>query len=180
LHEKGFDSAWKEYRLKMLAYLKDECDDEERDEYLSKIQTEDFHWNWFNKSTCYNTEEYKWFFLKSGDSVEAACLIFFPKKSALNDNSIFYVEFIAVAPWNRFTPLEKKRYNGVGKKLLQAVIKYSAATLGYTYGFCLHSLPQAQGFYEHIGMIHIDALDKSPLQYYEIDDNNSMRFAGVL
>ena len=41
------DQAWKEYRLKMLTYLKDECDDEERDEYLSKIQTEDFHWNWF-------------------------------------------------------------------------------------------------------------------------------------
>jgi len=174
------DQEWKEYRVKMLAHLKDECTEEERDEYLSKIQIEDFHWNWFNKSRCYSTEEYKWFFLKTGDSVEAACLIYFPKRSALSDDNIFYVEFIAVAPWNRLTPLEKKRYKGVGKKLLQAVIKYSAATLGYKYGFCLHSLPQAKGFYEHIGMIHIDALDKAPLEYYEIDDNRSMIFAGVL
>lgn len=174
------DQEWSEYRLKMFEHLKNECNDETREEFLSKIQIEDSHWNWFNKSRCYSTEEYKWFFLKTSHDVEAACLIYFPKESALNQDDIFYIEFIAVAPWNRLTPLEEKRYNKVGKKLLQAVIKYSTATLGYRYGFCLHSLPQAKGFYEHIGMIHIDKLDKAQLQYYEIDDNNSMRFLEVL
>ncbi|MGP3141738.1 GNAT family N-acetyltransferase [Serratia nevei] len=173
------DKGWKEYRARILTHIKENCNnDEERNEILSKIQTEDYHWNWFSKSVNYHEDEYKWFFLRTDNHVEAACLIYFPKKSVFSDGNIFYVEFIAVAPWNRFTPLEEKRFKGVGKMLLQAVIKYVTRNLGYQYGFCLHSLPQAQGFYEHIGMQHVDALDKKTLFYYEIDNASAMRFVG--
>ncbi|EKN6274144.1 TPA: hypothetical protein ACVH97_003535 [Yersinia enterocolitica] len=174
------DQSWREYRVRVLEHIKDNCNEEETQDWLSKIQTEDYHWQWISKSMQYDTDEYKWFFLKTKENIEAACLIYFPKKSALNDNDIFYVEFIAVAPWNRFSPLEKKRYNSIGKKLLQEIIKYSTSTLGYQYAFCLHSLPQAQGFYEYIGMVHIDKLDKRPLQYYEIDNDQSMKFVGLV
>ena len=179
------DNKWKEYRVRILTFLKENCDEEQRNDLLSKIQFEDYHWEWFGKSLRHRKEEYKWFFLSTETSVEAACLIYFPKPSALDESDIFYVEFIAVAPWNRFSPLEEKRFNGVGKKLLKSAIKYLTESLGYQYGFCLHSLPQAQGFYEHIGMIHIEKLDKledpecDPLYYYEIDHKNSMKFVGI-
>lgn len=172
------DKDWKEYRTRILTHLKENCDDAERNEILPKIQTGDYHWSWFSKSLNYHDDEYKWFFLRTDSAVEAACLIYFPKKSVFSDGNIFYVEFIAVAPWNRFSPLEDKRFKGVGKMLLQAVIKYGTKSLGYQHGFCLHSLPQAQGFYEHIGMKHFDALDKERLFYYEIDNVSAMKFVG--
>lgn len=179
------DKEWKQYRTRILTYLKESCNDAQRNEFLSKIQVEDYHWQWFGKSMRYREEEYKWFFLSSTNTVEAACLIYFPKKSAMDESDIFYVEFIAVAPWNRFSPLEDKRFKKIGTILLRSIIKYLTESQGYQYGFCLHSLPQAQGFYEHIGMIHFEHLDKiespdcDPLYYYEIDQSNSMKFVGA-
>ncbi|KEA51773.1 hypothetical protein DT73_16120 [Mangrovibacter sp. MFB070] len=179
------DKKWKEYRIRMLTYLEENYDEEKREELLSKIQVEDHHWNWFGKSLHYREEEYKWFFLSTESTVEAACLIYFPKPSVLDKGDIFYVEFIAVAPWNRFSPLEDKHFHGIGSKLLRSIIKYLTEKQGYQYGFCLHSLPQAHGFYEHIGMIHVEDHDKvedpdcDPLYYYEIDSLNSMKFVGI-
>lgn len=179
------DKEWKEYRTQILIHLKEDCDEQKRNELLTKIQFEDYHWKWFGKSLRHNQDEYKWFFLTTESAVQAACLIYFPKPSALDNSDIFYIDFIAVAPWNRFTPLEEKRFNGIGKKILQAIIKYLTTNLGYQYGFSLHSLPQAQGFYKHIGMVHFEQFDKveapdcDPLHYFEINHVNSMKFVGV-
>lgn len=164
------DTTWNAYRLKLSDYLS-QFDEETRKEMIKKIHDEDSHWEWFNKSALLKSDEYKWFFFRSDEKIQAACLIYHPRKAILSSHDIFYVEFIAVAPWNRETPMEKKHYSRVGTLLLKNVMSYCINTLGYKPGFCLHSLPQAQTFYEnYLGMQRCPDEDKESLYYYEMVD----------
>lgn len=146
---------------------------------IEKIHNEDSHWKWFNKSALLKSNEYKWFFFRIDEKIQAACLIYHPRKAILSSHDIFYVEFIAVAPWNRDNPMEKKIYSRVGTLLLTNVMSYCTDVLGYKPGFCLHSLPQAQTFYEnYLGMQRCPDEDKESLYYYEMIDVRFLELTG--
>ncbi|MGI2151874.1 hypothetical protein ACROAK_03130 [Shewanella oncorhynchi] len=174
------DLEWKAYRYKLAEHLQENYDGETLKEVLGTIQVEDAHWKWLDKSFFYNSDEYQWYFLKTSSDVEAVCLTYHPKASELYSGNIFYIEFIAVAPWNRDDPMEQKRFKSLGSLLMRIVINYSVTKLGLTYGFSLHSLPQANGFYKRIGMTHCKNADKDSLEYFEMDVDSSMKFVGVL
>lgn len=60
---------------------------------------------------------------------------------------LVYVDYVETAPWN-LDPLDPNpRYSGVGKRLLTAAVQVSADE-GFGGLIGLHSLPQAEGFYE--------------------------------
>ncbi|EHR1165337.1 TPA: GNAT family N-acetyltransferase [Vibrio parahaemolyticus] len=170
------DKSWKIYRFELAEYIEKNFKEEDRPAIFSQMQVEDYHWEWLSKSIVYQSDEYKWFYLKTEDNVEAACLAYHPKKSAVDSEDIFYIEFIAVAPWNRENPMSAKKLKGVGSTLLRATIKYLVDSLGLTYRFGLHALPQARGYYQKIGMDYIPIGDKDSLEYFEMSDNNSMTF----
>jgi hypothetical protein len=174
------DEEWAAYRFKLAEYLEKNFKGGELKKVLSSIQVEDAHWKWLHKSCFFNTAEYQWFFLKTDSNIEAACLTFHPKASELCTGNIFYIEFIAVAPWNRDDPMEQKKFKSIGSLLMRAAINYSVTTLGQTYGFSLHSLPQASGFYKKIGMTHCKSADKDNLEYFEMNEDNSKVFVGAL
>lgn len=170
------DIKWKAFRLQLAAYL-DTLSEDERAEEEKKIQGEDDHWEWFNKSLLLKSDEYKWFFLRVDDEIQAACLIYHPKQSVLSTQKLFYVEFIAVAPWNRYHPLGNKKYSGVGTVFLKEIMRHCKDILKFQPGMCLHSLPQAQSFYEHkLKMIHYDQADKDGLWYYEMHEDKYLDF----
>ncbi|MUK78987.1 N-acetyltransferase [Aliivibrio fischeri] len=170
------DKKWKIYQFEIAEYIEKNFEENEFPMIFSQMQVEDYHWEWLSKSLVYRSDEYKWFYLKTGSNVEAACLAYHPKKSAVDSKDIFYIEFIAVAPWNRENPMSPKKLKGVGSTLLRVTIKYLVNSLGLTYRFGLHALPQARGYYQKIGMEYLPIGDKDSLEYFEMSDNNSITF----
>lgn len=164
------DHKWKEYHQNIFAYLKT-LPEADVNEIVAKLDYQDWHWEWISKTAGTKADnQYEWFFLEVGSSVEAACLIYFPKESSLQPiENIFYIEFIAIAPWNRFTPLENKRYRGLGSLLLLEAVKFLAQKYGNSRRFSLHALEQAESYYiDKLKMQHLSINDKPSLKYFEL------------
>ncbi|WP_186044437.1 GNAT family N-acetyltransferase [Burkholderia gladioli] len=163
------DKNWGVFNLSLLKFIKDkDYSDEERAEVLESIQIDDSHWEWLKKAIAYRTDEYVWLFLIADDVPQGACLIYHPKKSEIETGDIFYIEYIASAPWNRKNPMSPRRFSGVGSLLIKAAMEYATKELKLRQGFSLHALPRAVSFYEKIGMKSFAALDKEPLKYFEM------------
>lgn len=165
------DMHWKKGWLALFRQIQAiEGDETKRNEILATISTEDFHWDWFRKAIESSTDEYEWFHLYADGKPQAACLIYHPEKSALEPGDIFYVKFVAVAPWNRDCKIRPADYKGLGKMILRAAQRFAVRELALRPGFCLHSLPKAEGFYVNkIKMTKIDGKeDAQNLSYYEL------------
>ena len=171
------DKLWGAFNLQLIAYIKSQkYSDEELHSIADSIQLDDRHWDWLTKTCVHNSDEYEWFFLDIDGKPQAACLIYHPKKSAIDSGDIFYIEYVAVAPWNRNNPMERKRYNSAGSEIIKCVMKYASQTLGLRFGFSLHSLPKAAGFYEKIGMTYYDVHNKDSLNYYEMSEDSAKKY----
>lgn len=174
------DSQWGKFNVNLMRFIsKQNYDAATLKQVLSKIQVDDRHWEWFTKSLVYQTSEYDWFFLVAEGAPQGACLIFHPKASALNKGDIFYIEYIAAAPWNRRNPMHEQAFKNVGTILVKHAINYAHDTLKLQYGFSLHAIPSAAWYYNKIGMTRHTPLDKTPLQYFEMPDKTASSFVGA-
>jgi hypothetical protein len=174
------DKAWARSNIELFQYIEEQkFDDARLAEVLESIQTEDHHWDWFKKSYQLTGNEYEWFFLFSEDKPQGACVIYHPKNSAFCNANIFYVEYLAVAPWNRDCLVRQREFKGVGSILLKAALKYSVEKLGLTPGFSLHSLPQAKEYYEKLRMINVQRMNKGPLLYFELPQVEALKLQGA-
>lgn len=175
------DEIWGRSNIELFEFIeKQNFDDEKLEEVLSSIQKEDHHWNWFKKSIATRGDEYEWFYLYVDDEPQAACLIYHPRDSALQKSKIFYVEFLAVAPWNRSCLVRERKYLGVGSVLLKTVLNFAVHNIGLSPGFSLHSLPQASGYYSKLNMVCVDELKKDTLLYFELPKNEADKLLGVV
>lgn len=175
------NQEWKGYHAKIYAHLITLPENEQETE-IKKIDYQDWHWDWLNKTlSTKDNDRYEWFFLQINSTVEAACLIHFPKESVLKpEEKIFYVEFIAVAPWNRYSPLESKRYKGLGSTILKKSIEYLVKKHSNSGRFSLHSLEQAEQFYvQKLNMEHCPSLDEPQLKYFELPPQYISDFLGL-
>ena len=162
------DNSWGAFNITLLRHIRKLAEGgADIGPILENAQLEDQHWKWLDKSMFYRGDNYNWFFLVAEGYPQAACLIYHPKKSVVVPGDIFYVEYIAAAPWNRVNALADRVFKGVGPLLLNRVIDYSKSTLGLRSGFSLHSLPKAVRFYEKIGMTPFPAYDKDGLAFFE-------------
>ena len=158
IHAKLCDDNWGTFNLKILDKIVTDCKNEaEQQELLNKSQLEDMHWSWLNKHRAYYDDQYNWCFLLVDGIPQGACLIYHPKMSVDNQNKIFYVEYVASAPWNRPNILAQPRFRGIGTKLLKAILKYSLNIHQLKTGFSLLALPKAEGYYQKIGMNHFQS-----------------------
>ena len=174
------DERWGRSNLELFEYIEQQnFDDSKLEEVLASVQTEDHHWNWFKKSVGTTGDEYEWFYLYAGSEPQAACLIYHPKDSALGNSNIFYVEFLAVAPWNRSCLVRERKYLGVGSALLKTALSFSVNKLGLSPGFSLHSLPQASGYYSKLKMVNIENRNKDTLLYFELPQLEANKLLGV-
>lgn len=146
---------------------------EEEKEILETLKFEDSHWDWLKKSLVCNSKNHEWYYFMVDDIPQGACLLFYPKKSYLESGEIFYIEFIAVAPWNRDTKMYSKKFKGVGTELIKiAIINSEKCSLKN--GFSLHSLPQSYKYYIKLGMENIPTYDKGTLKYYEMTEEKAI------
>lgn len=174
------DKSWGRSNLELFEYIDQQnFSDAKLAEVLGSIQTEDHHWDWFAKSATILSDQYKWFYLYADNKPQGACVIYHPKDSAFGDSQIFYVEFVAVAPWNRKCLVRDRELLGVGSTLLRAALKYSVETLGLTPGFSLHSLPQACAWYKKIKMVNVQDRDKGALLYFEMPHTEAITLLGA-
>ena len=155
--------------------LKDGWEKSSQKTHIRGLKFEDSHWNWLKKSIAYPKDEYEWFFLFIDKKPQGACLFFHPKESLLGTYEIFYIEYIAVAPWNRNTGIRPREYKGIGSSLLHCACDYAKNELNLTQGFSLHALPQAVSYYKTIGMINIPESDKEALKYFEMPPDQLRR-----
>lgn len=173
------DNTWGMFNCKLLSFIKEQKYDADTLRKISKqIQIGDAHWDWFNKSCLYNTDEYNWFFLMAADKPQAACLIYHPKPSLLCTGNIFYIEYLASAPWNRKNPMIERSFKEVATTLLRYVVSFGKNNLNLRYGFCLHALQSAVGFYASLGMVNHPPADKVNLPYFEMPEEHASKFAG--
>jgi len=175
------DKSWGSFNIELVKFIKAQnYDANTLTQVLANIQIDDKHWDWLNKSLAFKSTEYNWFFLMSEGYPQGACLIYHPKKSALSSGDIFYVEYIAAAPWNRTNPMSSRSFKGVASTILDYAINYAEKTLKLRRGFSLHALPKAEGFYQTIGMIKVPAMEKDSLAYFEMpEEDNTVKMAGV-
>jgi len=164
------DSLWKQGWITLFDQIKRaEPDETKQEEILDSISTEDFHWNWFQKAVDSCTDEYEWFHLYADGRPQAACLIYHPEASALEPGDIFYVKFVAVAPWNRDCKLRPREFKRLGEIILRAAQRFAVKELKLRPGFCLHSLPLAEGFYTRLKMVKVNGKeDAQSLAYFEL------------
>lgn len=164
------DTLWKQGWLTLFKQIQQaEPDETKQNEILSSISTEDMHWNWFGKAVSYSTDEYEWFHLYADGAPQAACVIYHPEASALGPGDIFYVKFVAVAPWNRICEFRPREFRGLGETILRAAQRFAVKELKLRPGFCLHSLPKAEVVYTKLKMVKVEGKeDAQLLAYYEL------------
>lgn len=139
----------------------------------------DIGWRWLDKAMVLNTDEYHWFFLSAQGRIQATCVIYHPKESRMDGERIFYVDYVASAYWNRDRPNYQKQFGSVSRILIAHAAHFAIDTLGYRPGFCLHSLPTAEGYYRFLGMIEYEAdADKENLRYFEAPAHVADELAG--
>jgi len=84
--------------------------------------------------------------------------------------------YLATAPWNLRALIGHPRYAGVGFVFLHAAIQMSIDN-GFKGRIGLHSLPQAEAFYEKHGFLCLGAdPEKEGLKYYELTPQAAHEF----
>ena len=171
---------WQPYFAQQIIDLKNHADNEEQlEELLAELGTEHSHWNWVKKAIVFVDEGYEWFYLKSDNDIEAIAVIYHPKESRIDSESVYYIEYVASAPWNRPSPIHGRKLSGVGSKLIEVISEFAADELNLRPGFCLHSLPQTISYYENIGMTDFgpDA-GKENLHFFEMSKEECLAMLG--
>jgi hypothetical protein len=146
-------------------------------ETLGSFGVQDSHWQWRTKcSVALGTNRHT-FSLLNASEVEAAMVLLAGKQSRdVAPLPIVYVDYVAVAPWNRNQIQNPQRFRHLGTVMLGAAVAKSIS-LGHEGRCGLHSLPQSEGFYQRIGMTDfgIDS-SYSSLKYFEFKSQSAMTF----
>jgi hypothetical protein len=145
---------------------------------LERLGIPDEHWVWREKAAIAPALRRALYSLLSGPHVEAIMMLLFGRTSRLapEGEELIYVDYLAVAPWNRRAIQNPERLRGTGSLLMGAAVEVSR--MNNMGGRCaLHSIPSAEGFYRRIGMQEFGA-DPSyhDFVYFEFDANGARTF----
>jgi hypothetical protein len=148
-------------------------------ETLGKYGAPDAHWDWQAKCGSAPTSNQHLFALLNRDDVEAVMLLQ-PGRVSRESHKlpIFYVDYVAVGPWNREPIQNPQRFRGLGTVLLGSAVNTSQA-MGLEGRCGLHSLPQSEGFYRKVGMKDFGAdPGYQYLRYFEFEPRAAATFIG--
>lgn len=145
------------------------------------IPVEHAHWAWFEK-----VEESAHLLscptvgIECDGQVQGLMMVltdgFFSRVRGQERLPLAYVMYLATAPWNYHPLTPNPRYAGVGTMLLGVAVELSLEA-GFKGRIGLHSLEQAEPFYERHGMVclGIDAA-KQHMKYYEFTEEQARAF----
>lgn len=164
----------RQYELALLHFFQlpvSEQTVEKEIETLAKFDVQDHHWVWRTKCAIAPGHKARIFSLLNASEVEAAMMLLDGETSRDPGASLplVYVDFVAIAPWNRKAFQNPRRFRNLGTMMIGAAVELSR-TLGWGGRCALHSLPQSVGFYRHIGMRDFGLDPAKPfLRYFEFD-----------
>lgn len=174
------DEVWGAYTVEFLNFIAHQgFNGDELAKVLRSLQVSDKNWSWLAKAVHYRSEGHEWFYLLAEGKPQGMCVIYHPKESLLSEANIFYVHFLAVAPWNRDCSIRKRQLKGVGTALLRAALRFSVNQLKLSAGFSLHSVPSAVVFYKKLKMINIKEHNDGTLAYFELPAEVATELMGV-
>lgn len=89
---------------------------------------------------------------------------------------LVYIDYLETAPWNQRVLAEQPRFGGIGTVMIATALRLSLDE-GFHGRMGLHSLPQADNFYEASGMTRM-AKDpfKQGLCYFEMTPQQATAF----
>lgn len=143
-----------------------------------------FHWSWSsdNKSAKLNLLAYRCFGIECNDEMQGLMLVNTINSSRIQtqkNKPLVYVDYIENAPWNLKDCTTTPRYGAVGVRLIEAAIRFSLDE-GFGGRVGLHSLPQAESFYENTcGMTRCEIdLRYEGLRWFELTEISAKNFLG--
>lgn len=134
------------------------------------------HWDWRNKT---DPDLLRWLrlFAIERDGVQGLMAVLNrPTPSRLApDAPLMYVSVLETAPWNLPQFTDSPLYSGCGIQLLAAAAEMSEVS-GWGGRIGLHSLEQAEWFYDHCGMTRVGPdVEYGRLVYYELEPGGAVR-----
>jgi len=171
----------RQYNLALLHFFQLPAADQTQDKWIETLGdygVQDYRWDWRNKCSIAPASNRIIYSLLNAAEVEAAMMLLLGKIS--RDPStplpIVYVDYVAVAPWNRKPIQQPQRFKNLGTVMLGVAVGASIRD-GHDGRCGLHSLPQAEGFYRKIGMSDFgpDA-GYSSLRYFEFSAQAARNF----
>ena len=137
---------------------------------LEATQESDIDWDWAYKlRLAVSDRRYEAYAIELDELVQGVMLLetqwhrsWLPERFPL-----VYVEYLASAPWNRYSVGDRPYLVGVGRTLL-LLARQRSIELGYGGRIALHSLSQTEAFYRRNNMIDYGAdPEKEGLVYFE-------------
>lgn len=180
-----FDSEWwpvlKERRSELIDQLsKGSITQDEFHATFVRLSLQDHHWDWANKFAHYGANPNAEFFAVHVEGRTQGLMMTADGKTSLRPEDagkgLTYIEYLAVAPWNRKGFFATQKLGHVGSVLMATAISES---IDRNYGGCigLHSLPQADDFYRKCGMVDLGPDSaKDDLLYFEMSAAKATEF----
>lgn len=186
-HLNDFEMKWrpilskKEYEIRARNTSNGKIDKESYYAELGKFGIEDSHWDWRRKRKAFEGQlTYRTFSLVCNKTLQGLMSVNLGKvcqMSSQKNKPLVYIEFLAVAPWNRPQLTTDPNYKYIGHVFIAVAISLSIEE-EYKGRIGLHSLPQAARFYkDKVGMVNLGP-DKTHqnLNYYEITPDRAKIF----
>jgi hypothetical protein len=125
---------------------------------LKEHGAEDAAWDWTALLRTFKEHEregfgkYEFYALRCQRQAQALMILKIANHvSQITGDPLVYVEFIAVAPWNRPAIQEPRRFKRCGSVLLELAAERSRL-LGFSGRLGLHSKPASRAFYRNSGL----------------------------
>jgi hypothetical protein len=141
---------------------------------------EHWHWQWGNKvkELCHLIS-CPTFAIECEGKVQGMMTVvtdgYFCRLDEQRKAPLVYVWFVATAPWN-LPAAGSGTYRGIGYTFLSTAIQMSF-DLEFKGRIGLHSLPQAESYYDKIGMICLGSdTEKQGMKYYEMTPGQAQAF----
>jgi hypothetical protein len=132
------------------------------------VPLEHAHWDWRNKADSIEAGRHMLVAVELDGEVQGLMAVLrFPRPARQDDGHVIYVDYLEAAPWNLKGSVNSPRYLGVGTVLMAEAVRISIEE-GFDGRLGLHSLPQAEPFYERCKMTRFEE-DSSyfDLAYFE-------------
>ncbi len=136
---------------------------------LHEQGADDATWDWEAKLQSLDPDgRYEGCALVRGRQVQGLMLLESAlRRSRQTQRPLVYVEFLAVAPWNRRSPHAPQRFGHCGTALMEYA-EHRSVIMGLRGRLGLHSLPSAEIFYRRAGLRDFGAdSQERGLRYFE-------------
>jgi hypothetical protein len=130
---------------------------------------EDSHWDvpsiW---EEALGNDNYRVIAIEAEGIIQGYTVVLVKNYLGIDGKPCAHVAFVAVAPWNRVVRGSRRKIKGIGKVL---IAMSSLLSIKHTGSLILelHSLPDAEGFYHHIGMRETGRYSKQGLKEFRIE-----------